>query len=236
MLVPYIWPTSPASFFTGVVVGLVVALLRPIIEHYVDVGAKYLAVFLRFSLIWGSVGLIAWGILRILQQTSSATLVLQPTASTRAPSRPASPMRNPTARYLNSSPMLSSSGESIYTTSSSTTASSAASFTSNYTPSTPHFNPYQRSPSPGTMRSPSPTRMSPTRRMVGPTTAVPGSTSPLRRPEPRIVPLDDPPYSVPPRHVMGDVSAAYRAKVNSDGMNVIEKPIGQNAFRIRRGR
>lgn len=80
-LVPYIWPTSPASFGTGVVVGLV-AYIRPMIEFYVDVGASYIAVGMRFFLIWGSVAFIAWAVLRILQQTSSATLVINPETST----------------------------------------------------------------------------------------------------------------------------------------------------------
>ncbi|VVT54199.1 uncharacterized protein SAPINGB_P003956 [Magnusiomyces paraingens] len=84
VLVPYIWPTSPASFCTGVVVGLIVAFLRPIIEFYVDVGASYIAVCMRFILIWGSVAFIAWLVLRVLQQTSAATLVINPSAKKAA--------------------------------------------------------------------------------------------------------------------------------------------------------
>lgn len=87
-LVPYIWPTSPASFGTGVVVGLVVAFLRPTIEFYVDVGASYIAVGMRFFLIWGSVAFIAWAVLRILQQTSSATLVINPDAAKNKKKKP----------------------------------------------------------------------------------------------------------------------------------------------------
>lgn len=78
VLVPYIWPTSPASFCTGVVVGLIIAFIRPMIEFYVDVGASYIAVCMRFILIWGSVAFIAWLVLRVLQQTSAATLVINP--------------------------------------------------------------------------------------------------------------------------------------------------------------
>lgn len=77
-LVPYIWPSSPASFCTGVVVGLLVAFLRPMIEFYVDIGASYISIAMRYILIWGSVAFIAWAILRTLQQTSAATLVINP--------------------------------------------------------------------------------------------------------------------------------------------------------------
>lgn len=77
-LVPYIWPSSPASFCTGVVVGLVLAFLRPLIEFYVDIGAGYISFVMRYILIWGSVAFIAWAILRTLQQTSAATLVINP--------------------------------------------------------------------------------------------------------------------------------------------------------------
>lgn len=77
-LVPYIWPNSPASFCTGVVVGLALAFLRPMIEFYVDIGASYISFIMRYILIWGSVAFIAWAILRTLQQTSAATLVINP--------------------------------------------------------------------------------------------------------------------------------------------------------------
>lgn len=77
-LVPYIWPSSPASFCTGVLVGLFVAFLRPLIEFYVDIGASYISFVMRYFLIWGSIAFLAWAILRTLQQTSAVTLVINP--------------------------------------------------------------------------------------------------------------------------------------------------------------
>lgn len=249
VLVPYIWPTSPASFCTGVVVGLIVALLRPIIEHYVDVGAKYIAVIMRFSLIWGSVALIAWAILRVLQQTSS-TVVSSPSMTT-------APQQQQSSRYLiqaqgasvqsshlSSSPVLSSSAESLYSFTTTSSANTGSSTYSNYTPKPPHlpmsaataatgYNPYTaRTPSP--VRSASPTRMSPTRKMVGPIMATGGATpgsvsASVRRMEPRIVPIDDGSDTGTPD------SAGFRNYLRAkDAVSVLEKPVGQSAFRIRR--
>ncbi|CAN6644804.1 hypothetical protein TRVA0_020S02344 [Trichomonascus vanleenenianus] len=74
VLVPYIWPTSPSSFFTGILVGFLVAHIRPRIEHYLDIWATYVSSFSRFAIVWGSIGLICWGLLRLIQQTSAATM------------------------------------------------------------------------------------------------------------------------------------------------------------------
>ena len=253
LLVPYIWPTSPASFCTGVVVGLIVALLRPIIEYYVDVGAKYIAVVLRFSLIWGSIGLIAWAILRVLQQTGSTV------APSSAPRPQQQQQQQQQPRYLtqntslppprisssSSSPVLSSSAESLYSFTTTSSANTSSSTYSNYTPKPPHmspsaataatgYNPYAaRTPSP--VRSVSPTRMSPTRKMVGPTTATSGTITPgvvsasVRRMEPRIVPVDDGSDTGVPDN------AGFRNYLRAkDAVSVLEKPAGQGAFRIRR--
>lgn len=253
VLVPYIWPTSPASFCTGVVVGLIVALLRPIIEHYVDVGAKYIAVIMRFSLIWGSVALIAWAILRVLQQTSS-TVVSSPSMTTAPPPPQQQQSRyliqaqgasvQPQPSHLSSSPVLSSSAESLYSFTTTSSANTGSSTYSNYTPKPPHlpmsaataatgYNPYTaRTPSP--VRSASPTRMSPTRKMVGPIMATGGATpgsvsASVRRMEPRIVPIDDGSDTGTPD------SAGFRNYLRAkDAVSVLEKPVGQSAFRIRR--
>jgi hypothetical protein len=246
LLVPYIWPTSPASFCTGVVVGLIVALLRPIIEYYVDVGAKYIAVVLRFSLIWGSVGLIAWAILRVLQQTSSTVApssVPQQQQQRYLTQNQNTSLPPPLVSSSSSSPMLSSSAESLYSFTTTSSANTSSSTYSNYTPKPPHmplsaaatgYNPYgARTPSP--VRSASPTRMSPTRKMVGPITATSGAITPgvvsasVRRMEPRIVPIDDGSDTGVPDN------AGFRNYLRAkDAVSVLEKPIGQGAFRIRR--
>lgn len=261
--------------------GLLVGVLRPIIEHYVDVGASYIAIGLRFSLIWGSVALIAWAVLRVLQQTSAATLVINPQQQAadhlhpqqhqhqhQQPHQPhqhelvASNMLHhdhmysgeyvldqPRGRY--SSPAqyntIASSAESIYSTTTSSSGSSGSASSLYYSPPTPQYNPYS-APSSGAsspVRASSPTRMSPIRKSVpgghsGGATSPLGKTSAVRRMEPRIVPLDDTgaednayrPY--PSRIGQNDVGAAYRAKTGTESISVLEKPIGQGAFRMQR--
>lgn len=208
---PYIWPTSPASFCTGVVVGLLIAFLRPLIEHYVDVGASYIAVGLRFSLIWGSVALIAWIVLRILQQTSAATLVINPQDPVDSQKQQQQQQQHipqdlvpsnmhhdmypneyvldhPRPRYMQGQyGGVASSAESIYsatTTSSGSSGSSGNSSSLYYSPPTPQYNPYAGSSGGSSpIRSNSPTRMSPIRKSVpgGPTG---GATSPLGKNSP----------------------------------------------------
>lgn len=276
MLVPYIWPTSPASFCTGVVVGLLVGVLRPIIEHYVDVGASYIAIGLRFSLIWGSVALIAWAVLRVLQQTSAATLVInpqqqpadqQPQAQQHQHQQPHQPHQHelvapnmlhhdmyageyildqPRARYGPTAQYgaIGSSAESIYSATTSSSGSSGSASSLYYSPPTPQYNPYS-APSSGAnspVRANSPTRMSPIRKSVpggpsGGATSPLGKTSAVRRMEPRIVPLDDTGAdegAYRPYPSRTDVGAAYRAKTGTESISVLEKPIGQGAFRMQR--
>ena len=209
--------------------GLLIAVLRPLIEHYVDVGASYIAVGLRFTLIWGSVALIAWAVLRILQQTSAATLVLNPQDPEQTQLQQQNDqmqmveseiystgeyvLDHPRPRYLQQQQHygVGSSAESIYSTTTTSSSSSGSSTGSSlyYSPPAPQYNPYSGSGSP--IRGNSPTRLSPIRKMVpgsnggspSPVSNKPMSSSPSpvrRRMEPRIVPLDDP----------TDDSSAYR--------------------------
>ena len=78
IVVPYIWPSSPSSFISGVITGLFIAFLRPTIEFYLDFGAKYLATVFKFIFVWGSVAVITWGVIRLIQKTSMATMTLSP--------------------------------------------------------------------------------------------------------------------------------------------------------------
>lgn len=269
-LVPYIWPTSPASFCTGVVVGLGLALLRPIIEHYVDISAGYVAVGMRYVLIWGSVGLIAWVVLRVLQQTSKATLILNPADGASVPTEqpagaaglgssvPSSPVRGDQDSYFDhvryarhnstattSAGGLESSASSIYSSAGSLTSASSTSTSASslyYSPPTPQYNPYSRSTSP--VRSVQ--QQQPSRKPVAGTVGVSSlntasssaslrSGSPTRRmmAEPRIVALDE--------HLDNSSGASFRPYSGTGGYRkagdgiLLEKGIGQNAFRIQRG-
>lgn len=259
ILVPYIWPTSPASFFSGVIVGLLLACLRPLIEHYVDVGASYIAVGMRFTLIWGSVALIAWAVLRILQHTSAATLIIKPSDGEEVPAPEfashgrANSIQEDFGDYslhrrssgsTHAGYGNASSAASIY---SSATSSSGHSSSTNaspmyYSPPPPQYNPYNRSSSP--THSTSPNRVSvPSHHGSYSSTSPtlhhqPGSPGkPLvRRLEPRIVPVDEPSVQI-----AGKDHDAYKVYGGGNQYSrrtpdtVLEKPAGQNAFRIRRG-
>lgn len=65
--VPYIWPTSPSSFFTGVLTGLFIAYIRPTLEFYLDMWARYVSTIARFIILWGTVLAICWSLLRLIQ-------------------------------------------------------------------------------------------------------------------------------------------------------------------------
>lgn len=245
-----------------------------------DVGASYIAIGMRFTLIWGSVALIAWAVLRILQQTSSATLIIKPSetpaeetttsefagqghlrsnsihddygdyileqrGTERNAATRGSYIGQTTGQYGGNSGggNVVSSAASIY---SSVTTSSGYSANTNasslyYSPPTPQYNPYSGgSASPG--RAASPTRVSvPSRKpnSGGSPTMLTAPGSPgkpvLRRLEPRIVPVDE---SV----VFAGADDAYRPYGPAGGAYsrkspdvVLEKPVGQSAFRIRRG-
>lgn len=265
-LVPYIWPTSAASFCTGVVVGLGLALLRPVIEHYVDISAGYVALGMRYVLIWGSVGLIAWVVLRVLQQTSKATLILNPAEnvptetagpnSMQAPARSEQDSYYDHARYArhNSTATtttttaaggLESSASSIYSSADSLTSASSSSTSASslyYSPPTPQYNPYSRSTSPVRAGPQQPCRKpvsgSPRSINSANSSASLRSGSPTRRiMEPRIVALDEPadgngsfrPYTATPAR------GGYRKTAGDTVGVVLEKGVGQNAFRIQRG-
>ncbi|KAA8917214.1 hypothetical protein TRICI_000607 [Trichomonascus ciferrii] len=81
-IVPYIWPSSPASFTTGIATGLLISYIRPTLEFYLDIGASYFATALRFMAIWGSIILIVWTLFKILQRTSAVAMAIPPPAAT----------------------------------------------------------------------------------------------------------------------------------------------------------
>jgi hypothetical protein len=68
---------SPHSFLVGVAVGVALVFLRPTIEFYMDAGARFVMITLKYLLIWGSMAGSAWGVFRIVssqtneKQTSS---------------------------------------------------------------------------------------------------------------------------------------------------------------------
>lgn len=60
-------PSSPPSFALGIAVGVGLALAKPLILHYLEIGAHYISIVVKYALIWFSIIGIAFGGYKALQ-------------------------------------------------------------------------------------------------------------------------------------------------------------------------